>query len=401
MSNVTNSLRHDTIQSYKDYLVDIRNDLHMHPELGFEEIRTSGKVVDELKKMGVEYIDNFAKTAVIATIHGEHPGPVIGIRCDMDALPLQDTKTVPYRSQIDGVCHACGHDAHTTVGIGMARYYSEHPEELHGTLKVVFQPAEEGPSPGGGIIVTESGKIDDIDIMIGIHTHPEYPMGTLVLRRDEMLASHDTINIEIHGRGGHGAYPHLASDPLNVACQAYTAFNTIITKSIEPAQRCLLNIVRLHCGQGMHSNVIEDTAVMGGSMRTFDDKVRKQIVNRMDDILTHLCAMNGCTYKMDVGILGDPCVNDNEIIKAAEIAGGRVKGINNIVYMDLPELGTDDFSYYSRKVPRNAYLYIGSIPAEDMGKYTFHESNYDVSPDFYSTCTELLVETIDELTLNK
>ncbi len=401
MGQVMNQARHDAIQSYREDLIAFRNDLHMHPELGFEEIRTSGKVVEALQKMGVEYIDNFAKTAVIAVIHGKHPGPVIGLRCDMDALPLQDTKTVPYHSQVPGVCHACGHDAHTTVGIGMARYYSEHPEELHGTLKVVFQPAEEGPSPGGGILVTESGKIDDVDIMLGIHTHPEYPMGTLVLCRDEMLASHDTINIEIYGRGGHGAYPHLANDPLNVAVQAYTAFNTIITKSIEPAQRALLNIVRLHCGQGMHSNVIEDKAVMGGSMRTFDDNVRKQIVQRMNDILTHLCAMNGCTYKMDVGMLGDPVVNDSNLIQAMDNASKRVEGITGVTYMERPEMGTDDFSYYSRRVPRNAYLYLGSIPPEDMGNYTFHEANYDVSPEFYCTCTELLVETIDEITLEK
>lgn len=398
MGQVVHQARHEAIQSYRDELIAFREDLHMHPELGFEEVRTSGKVIEALKSMGVEYIDNFAKTAVIAVLHGEKPGPVIGLRCDMDALPLQDTKTVAYHSQIPGVCHACGHDAHTTVGIAMAKYFSSHPEDLRGTLKIVFQPAEEGPSPGGGILVTESGKIDDVDIMLGIHTHPEYPMGTLILCHDEMLASHDTINIEIKGRGGHGAYPHLAHDPLNVAVQAYMAFNTIITKDVEPAQRALLNIVRMQCGHGTHSNVIEETAVMGGSMRTFSDSVRQLLIKRMDDILKHLCAMNECTYTLTVGPLGDPVVNDNGVVSAIEKASKHVPGITNVTYMERPEMGTDDFSYYSRRVPRNAYLYLGSIPPADMGKYTFHESNYDVSPDFYCTCAELLVETMDELT---
>lgn len=350
-----------------------------------------------LKEWGVEYITGFAKTAVIAVLHGTQPGPVIGVRADMDALPLQDTKTVPYHSQVSGVCHACGHDAHTTVGLGLAKYYSAHPEDLRGTLKIVFQPAEEGPSPGGGILVTESGMVDDIDIMLGIHTDPDYPIGKLVLCRGEMFASHDTINIEITGRGGHGAYPHLAHDPLNVAVQAYTAFQTIITKDVEPAQRALLNIVRMHCGQGNHSNVIEQSAVMGGSMRTFDKGVRQLIIDRMDCILKHLCEMNSCTYKLDVGPLGEPIINDSDVVDAMEKAGQRVVGEDMIYFMPRPELGTDDFSYYRRRVPKNAYFYLGSMPLADMGKFTFHESNYDVDPAFYCIGTELLVEMIDEL----
>ncbi len=395
--NQSISSRHEIIQSYHDELVSIRNDFHMHPELGFEEVRTSGRVMELLKEWGVEYITGFAKTAVIAVLHGTQPGPVIGVRADMDALPLQDTKTVPYHSQVSGVCHACGHDAHTTVGLGLAKYYSAHPEDLRGTLKIVFQPAEEGPSPGGGILVTESGMVDDIDIMLGIHTDPDYPIGKLVLCRGEMFASHDTINIEITGRGGHGAYPHLAHDPLNVAVQAYTAFQTIITKDVEPAQRALLNIVRMHCGQGNHSNVIEQSAVMGGSMRTFDKGVRQLIIDRMDCILKHLCEMNSCTYKLDVGPLGEPIINDSDVVDAMEKAGQRVVGEDMIYFMPRPELGTDDFSYYRRRVPKNAYFYLGSMPLADMGKFTFHESNYDVDPAFYCIGTELLVEMIDEL----
>lgn len=397
MNQNNNECRHQTISSYSDELVAFRNDLHMNPELGFEEVRTSKKVIEVLQKLGVEYISDFCKTAVIAILHGEKDGPVFGLRCDMDALPLQDTKTVAHHSQVDGVCHACGHDAHTTVGIGVVKYYAEHPEELCGTLKVVFQPAEEGPSPGGGILVTESGKVDDVEIMLGIHTNPDHPIGTLVLCRDEMFASHDSVNIEITGRGGHGAYPHLAHDPLNVAVQAYMAINTIITKDVEPAQRALLNIVRLNCGQGNHSNVIEKTATMGGSMRTFDQNVRTLIGERIDTILKHICEMNNCTYKLEIGPLGDPLVNDNEVISAVEEAGKRVEGIRDIIYMERPELGTDDFSYYSRKVPRNAYFYLGSTSDNQMGQFTFHESNYDVDPKFYSTCTELIVETIDEI----
>ena len=395
--NQSISSRHEIIQSYHDELVSIRNDFHMHPELGFEEVRTSGRVMELLKEWGVEYITGFAKTAVIAVLHGTQHGPVIGVRADMDALPLQDTKTVPYHSQVSGVCHACGHDAHTTVGLGLAKYYSAHPEDLRGTLKIVFQPAEEGPSPGGGILVTESGMVDDIDIMLGIHTDPDYPIGKLVLCRGEMFASHDTINIEITGRGGHGAYPHLAHDPLNVAVQAYTAFQTIITKDVEPAQRALLNIVRMHCGQGNHSNVIEQSAVMGGSMRTFDKGVRQLIIDRMDCILKHLCEMNSCTYKLDVGPLGEPIINDSDVVDAMEKAGQRVVGEDMIYFMPRPELGTDDFSYYRRRVPKNAYFYLGSMPLADMGKFTFHESNYDVDPAFYCIGTELLVEMIDEL----
>ena len=395
--NQSISSRHEIIQSYHDELVSIRNDFHMHPELGFEEVRTSGRVMELLKEWGVEYSTGFAKTAVIAVLHGTQPGPVIGVRADMDALPLQDTKTVPYHSQVSGVCHACGHDAHTTVGLGLAKYYSAHPEDLRGTLKIVFQPAEEGPSPGGGILVTESGMVDDIDIMLGIHTDPDYPIGELVLCRGEMFASHDTINIEITGRGGHGAYPHLAHDPLNVAVQAYTAFQTIITKDVEPAQRALLNIVRMHCGQGNHSNVIEQSAVMGGSMRTFDKGVRQLIIDRMDCILKHLCEMNSCTYKLDVGPLGEPIINDSDVVDAMEKAGQRVVGEDMIYFMPRPELGTDDFSYYRRRVPKNAYFYLGSMPLADMGKFTFHESNYDVDPAFYCIGTELLVEMIDEL----
>ena len=175
------------------------------------------------------------------------------------------------------------------------------------------------------------------------------------------------------------------------------AFQTIITKDVEPAQRALLNIVRMHCGQGNHSNVIEQSAVMGGSMRTFDKGVRQLIIARMDCILKQLCEMHSCTYKLDVGPLGEPIINDSDVVDAMEKAGQRVVGEDMIYFMPRPELGTDDFSYYRRRVPKNAYFYLGSMPLADMGKFTFHESNYDVDPAFYCIGTELLVEMIDEL----
>lgn len=388
--------RNEVIDAYREELVSWRRDFHMHPEVGFKEMWTSNRIVEILSHYDVEIIKNFCETAVIAVVRGEYSGPVMGIRADMDALAMQDLKTVEYCSQNPGVCHSCGHDAHITVALGVVKYYSSHKDELHGTLKVVFQPAEEGPAPGGAKKVIDTGIVDDIEFMVGIHTDSSYPLGSLILRRGEMLAGSNNFHIKIQGKGGHGAYPHQTKDPMAVAVEAYQAFQLLLTREIDPVKALLMSICYFQAGTPEAPNVIPDTISLGGTIRSFDDNVREYVLKRMQAILKSVCESHGCTYEMET-IQG--CVvleNDDELIDIFYEAGKEVFGEEHILFKKVPEMGYDDFAYYGKKT-KAAYAYIGTTRQEKLSEYIpHHHPLFDLDEDCLCLGVKLLVETIDK-----
>ncbi|QSX05539.1 amidohydrolase [Sedimentibacter sp. zth1] len=389
--------RNECIDMYKEELVKWRRDFHMHPETGFEELRTSRRIVEILQTFDVEIISNFCKTAVIAVVKGDKPGPVIGIRADMDALPLVDQKQVEYKSQNPGACHACGHDVHVTVALGLIKYYASHKDELCGTLKVVFQPAEEGPAPGGAKLIVDSGKVDDIDIMLGYHTNPDHPVGTLLLRRNEMLASADNFNIIIKGTGGHGAYPHQIKDALMVGVEAYNAFQNLLTREVDPVKPAVLSICSFNAGTPKGTNVIPPSISMSGTVRTFDNDIRDYIIKRMKEILDAICEMNGCTNELSMATVSIALSNNDDLVDVFEDAGIEVLGEENVSYMKVPEMGYDDFAYFGLK-SKAAYFYFGTTNPDDLGKFTFHQPTFDVDENCLCTGIKILVRILDKIT---
>lgn len=384
------------INGYRTELVDYRRDFHMHPEIGFDVVRTSRRIVELLSQWDVEIEKGFCKTAIIATVKGTKPGGVIGLRADMDALAIVDLKEVEYHSRNAGYCHACGHDVHMTWALGVLKYFSSHRDELKGTLKVVFQPAEEGPAPGGAKPIVESGRVDDIDIMLGCHTHPDFPAGKVYLRRNEMFASADNFNIVIRGTGGHVAYPHQCRDAMMTAVEVYSAFLNIVSRELNPIKSAILSVCFFNSGTPKAPNVIQPVVTFGGSVRSFDNDVRDYIFERMEKILKNHCEMNGCTYELKVEPISIALRNEDALVDLFEDACQEIVGKENVIYMQEPEMAYDDFAYFSKKI-RSSYFYIGTTKQEDLGKFTFHQPLFDVDEDCLCLGVQILVNVINKV----
>ncbi len=389
----------ELIASYQDDMIAWRRDFHAHPETGFEEVRTSAKIVEILESMDLEIVKDFcekAKTAVIAIIRGKEAGPVIGLRADIDALPLSDSKSVSYASQYDGKCHACGHDVHTTVALGIARYYSTNKDKLKGTLKIVFQPAEEGPAPGGATLIVDTKKLDDVDYMIGAHTNPDHPVGKILLRRKEMMASADNFSITIHGTGGHGAYPHQTIDPLRTGIEVYNALQNMLTREVDPVKATVLSICSFNAGTLKGTNVIPSSITMSGTVRSFDNDNRDFIIKRMEELIKSICEMNKCTCEFNCQRVSIAFSNEDFLVDIFEQAAVETVGKENVSYMQNPEMGYDDFAYYA-KVAKVAFFYFGTTNPQELGKYTFHQPAYDVDESCMPICVELIINMINNI----
>ncbi len=386
----------ELLQSYQKDMVMWRRDFHSHPETGFEEVRTSGKIIEILEQMDVEIVKDFCKTAVIAIIKGNAEGPVIGFRADIDALPLVDSKTVEYASQYHGKCHACGHDVHTTVGLGLARYYSNNKDKLKGTLKIIFQPAEEGPAPGGATLIVDTGKVDDLDYVIAGHATPDFPVGKILLRRNEMLASADNLSIEIKGTGGHGAYPHQTIDPLRTGVEIYNALQNMLSREVNPVKATVLSICSFNAGTLKGTNVIPSSITMSGTIRSFDNDNRDFIIKRVEEIIKGICELNKCTYEFTCQRVSVALSNEDQLVDIFEQSANEVVGKENLTYMQEPEMGYDDFAYFS-KVAKAAFFYYGTSNPRDLGKFTFHQPAFDVDESCMPLCVEYVINTITKI----
>ena len=256
----------EEVQELFPYMQARRRDFHMHPELGFQEVRTAGIVADELRALGLEVHTGIAETGVVAILRGEHPGPVLLIRFDMDALPIQEENEAEYASQNPGVMHACGHDAHTAIGLSVARILNAHRGDIHGTVKLVFQPAEEGD--GGAERMVAEGVLENPrpDRCLALHVWNSQPSGWLGITPGPVMAAAETFHVKIIGRGGHGASPHRTVDPLYAAAQIVTALQSIVSRNVAPMDTAVVSVTAIHSGTTF--NVIPQTAELQGTIRT-------------------------------------------------------------------------------------------------------------------------------------
>ncbi len=388
----------EELSPYRSDVIRWRRDFHMYPELGFQEKRTSGIVRSLLDSFGLEVLTGFcpAETAVIGVLNTGLPGPTVALRADMDALPMQDEKDVPYRSRNDGVCHACGHDGHTAALLGVARYLSRHREGLRGTVKFVFQPAEEGPAPGGAKLILESGALDGVDCMVGAHQSTYTSTGQILGKYGQTCASGDVFDLIVEGRGTHGCSPHEGSDVVLTAAQIVAAWHTVLSRRIDPMQSAVLSVCSVQAGEPGTKNVLPGRAVVSGTVRTFDEGVRERVISCMDSAAGHICAMNGCTCRFERTALYPSFSNDKSVTDTVLEAARAVVGERGVFLAPEPSTGCEDFAWYANAIPASFFMY--GVKNEAKGiVYGGHHPKFDLDEDALPVSMAVLIETTKRL----
>jgi hippurate hydrolase len=360
----------DRIKAFHDEMTKWRRDLHAHPELGFEEHRTSEFVAGKLAEFGCEVHRNIGKTGVVGVLRTGN-GPSIGLRADMDALPIHEANDIPYRSKHDGRMHACGHDGHTTMLLGAARYLAD-TRNFDGTVHFIFQPAEEGI--GGAKAMLEDRLFERFPCasVFGMHNRPGLPIGKFAIRPGSMMAAGAFFDITVTGKGSHGARPEDGIDPVLTACHVTTALQAIVSRNIRPSDTAVVSVTSITAGEAY--NVIPQTAVIRGTARTFSNVTMQQIADAMQRTARGITAGFGATAEVDFRVLFAPLVNDPTEAKvfadvAAELVGEEGVQRNTGIIM-----ASEDFSYMLEVRP-GAYINIGN--GDTVGSCPVHNPGYD------------------------
>ena len=344
------------ILSFTDELVAIRRDLHAHPEIGFEEVRTSNIVAEKLAAWGIEVHRGIGKTGVIGILHGTGgPGRRIGLRADMDALPIQEITNLPWRSTVAGKMHACGHDGHTTMLLGAARYLAEN-RAFKGTAVFVFQPAEEGLGGARSMIAEKLFERFPCDEIYGLHNSPDLDPGQISIFPGPAMAGADFFDIKITGRGSHGAMPHMGRDPIVVAMSLANALQTIVSRNADPREAAVLSITQVHAGSAY--NVIPEEAVLAGTIRTFSPAIGALVRERMREIAAGTAASFGVTIEVDIRNIFNVLVNHEAQTDAVLAVAAEIVGAEGVLTDGKPLMGSEDFADMLRVVP-GAYAWVG------------------------------------------
>ncbi len=378
----------DRANALREKLVALRRDLHQHPELCFQEVRTAQRIAETLHELGIEYETGIAHTGVIAYLgDGE---PRMALRADMDALPILEANDVEYKSENPGVMHACGHDAHVTCLLGAAALLQEDFQQgrLEGTVKLLFQPAEEScgaEGKSGGLRMVEEGALNDVEAVIGLHVISTLPANEVFVRAGQFMAAVDTFEAEVRGRGGHGAYPHEALDPIWLAAQVVNAIQGIVARRTDPTKLGLISVCTIHAGTT--TNVIPEAVSLSGTIRSFDREVREQLHADLDRAFAIVHAWEG-DYRLDI-LEGYPAtVNDPRIAEfVREMATGLV-GPERVKEADL-QMGAEDFSFMERARP-GTFFYLGA--KKDAVVRLHHNPIFDIDEAVLPTGAALLAE---------
>jgi len=367
------------IANFYPEITAFRRDLHAHPELGFEEIYTAGRVREALRACGVDEIhDGIGKTGVVGVIRGKSTasGRMIGLRADMDALPMREDNDFGWRSANDGLMHGCGHDGHTAMLVGAARYLAE-TRSFDGTAVLIFQPGEEGFA--GARVMIEDGLFDRFPVqsVYAMHNWPGMPAGTVGINRGAMMAAADRVTIEIKGKGGHGAHAYQTIDPVVVAAHIITAAQTIVSRSVRPIDAAVVSICAVQAGDLGAMSVIPGEATLVGTVRTFSARVQAQVEQRLSELCTAIAAGFGATASIKYERIYPATINTApEAMFAADVAESLV-GASNVDRSMEPSMGAEDFSFMLQK-KAGAYLRIG----QDARNGAFlHNSRYDFNDE--------------------
>ena len=342
----------DLVHSYEEPLKEIRHHLHENPELSFEEYRTAEYIRKALGSMGIALQDGITGTSTVGILKGREAGPCIAFRADIDALPVEENNDLPYKSKTPGNMHACGHDTHAACLLVLARILSEHPELVKGTVKFIFQAAEE-KLPGGAKALCADHALDGVDMVFGMHSSSNHPLGTITLSHSSSSAAIGIYEVAIHGKGGHGSAPHNAKNPVPVACLLASALNQILAEKKAPADTGVFTVSYINGGQ--YPNIITDTVTLGGNIRTQDNDLIQQIFGHIDSISHGICEAHGMTCDVTT-TLGYPAT-----INTPEYADVIADAADTMGYTPVEEsgsLGGEDFAYFLMEKP-GAYFHVG------------------------------------------
>jgi amidohydrolase len=372
---------HDVIDEILPGVIADRRHLHEHPELACEEFETAALVTERLRALGVEDIrTGINVTGVTGLIRGTAEGPdrVVLVRADMDALPIHEENDVDYRSQHEGKMHACGHDAHTAILLGMARVLSERRHEFPGTVKLLFQPSEENRK-GGAKFMIEEGVLENphVDACLPLHMAQDYPIGTIVVREGPLLAASDRFRITIQGKGGHAAHPHTTVDPVVVGAHVITSLQAIVSRNVDPIASAVITVGSLHAGTA--PNVIPDTAEIWGTVRTLDPDVQSTIERRIAEVATGISEALGATVKVDYQRGVPATINDPRAVAIIREAARQVVGDEKLIDPP-PQMGGEDFSYFIIERP-GAMFFVGSNNPDRGLVWGHHHPRFDIDEE--------------------
>lgn len=364
----------ELIRQNRDYLVSLRREFHQYPEVSWKEFRTAQRIREELAKLEIPYVE-VAGTGTVATLKGRKDHPVIGLRADIDALPIQEVKDLPYKSKNEGVMHACGHDSHIAMLLTAAKVLSEHRSELDCTVKFIFQPAEEAMN--GAVQVLETGLVDDLDTVAGMHIFPKLPAGTISVDPGPRYTSAGFMRIKIIGRSGHGAMPESAVDPIYVGAKVVDALQSIVSREINPNDTAVVSICTFHCGT--LPNIIAEYAELSGTVRTFNPELRRRIPQRIEQIIKGVCEAHRATYEFDYYVDLPPTITDE---RCSRISGRAVKnaiGEEHLIrFPGTP--GGEDFSYFLERTP-GVYAFVGCRTPENDCLHELHSDKFNLDED--------------------
>jgi amidohydrolase len=371
-------------------MVALRRDFHEHPELAFEEVRTSGIVAGRLRALGLEVQTGIAQTGVVGTLKGGKAGAkTLAIRADMDALPIHELNEIDYRSTVAGKMHACGHDGHTTVLLAVANLLSQRREELNGNVKFVFQPAEE--VIGGAEPMLKAGALEGVDNIIGLHLFSTYPLGRVGVRSGTTFASADKFVLRVHGKGGHGAMPESAVDPIIVAAHITTALQTLISRETSPFSPAVITVARIEAGSAF--NIIPEVAELQGSLRTYSEEHRAKMVRRITELAQGIASAMNASCEVDIFDGCPPCVNDPVMTDAVRRAAEGTVGADAVDSgAEIMTTGSDDMAYFLQAVP-GCYFIVGAANPDKGARYPHHHPRFNVDEDSMPIAAEVLMRT--------
>ena len=370
-------------QKIKDIVPEMtewRQQIHEKPEIAYQEKVTSKFIANKLKDFGIEVIEEFGKTGVVGIIQGkENKGQEksIAIRADMDALPMTEKTNLPYSSKNEGAMHACGHDGHSTMLLGAAKYLSE-TKNFYGKVYCVFQPAEEGGNAGAKAMIDDGlFKKFKIDSVWGIHNWPGIPVGEAVIHEGFAMAGGDIIVIEVKGKGGHAAQPQYANDPMVAAGLTITALQSLISRQLDPFKSAVLSITKIEGGSAF--NVIPDTVTIGGTLRSTDQKNRNEMLDKIKKVASNTCAISNCEVNIEIRPGYPPTINNKECAKLASKIFKKTFGDNSINLKETPTMGSEDFSYMLEEKP-GAYIWLGAGASSEKLHSPFYDFNDELLP---------------------
>ncbi|MCT4564174.1 MAG: amidohydrolase [Maledivibacter sp.] len=384
------------VEGFEEWIINQRRRIHQNPELSRQEFETSRLIVDELSNMGVKVETGYYNTGVVGIIEGHHDGPTIGLRFDMDALQMQEMTDLPFKSTKDNVMHSCGHDGHTAMGLGVARGLMNMRDEIHGIVKLIFQPAEEdAPNGGGAQHMIEEGalKNPDVDCMLGMHIWPQIETGSISIKKGVMMAASDPFVINIKGKGVHASLPSLGIDPIIIGAQIVNNIQTIVSRNIDSFDQAVISIGVFN--GGTRYNVIPDKVVLEGTVRTFDEDVRRKIYKKLKLVVENTAISLGGEATLDYKFSYPALVNDDKIVEIVKDNAKEILGEDHCILLDRPTSGGEDFAYFAKAVP-SAFIFLGASNP-DSEDYPLHSPYFNFNEKALAVGVKVFMTTAIKL----